>query len=141
LADSTAVSAFLTQAMSVATRGVGTRSLTVGESEVLLVMTETRVELSVVMPYLNERETVSACVRKAIAALRDAGVSAEAIVTDNGSTEGSVEIAQAEGALITAALESVCVEADDHIEVLIVDAEGAHDAWASTVCKFTGGLF
>jgi hypothetical protein len=55
------------------------------------------VELSVVMPCLNERETVAICVRKAMVALTDAGIPGEVIVADNGSTDGSVEIAQAEG--------------------------------------------
>ena len=58
------------------------------------------VELSVVMPCLNERETVAICVRKAIVALKDAGISGEVIVADNGSTDGSVELAQAEGARV-----------------------------------------
>ena len=56
------------------------------------------VELSVVMPCLNERETVGICVRKAIATLRQAGIAGEVIVADNGSTDGSVEIAQSAGA-------------------------------------------
>jgi glycosyltransferase involved in cell wall biosynthesis len=59
-----------------------------------------RIELSVVMPCLNEAETVGVCVRKALAALQQAGVSGEVIVADNGSTDGSVEIAQAEGARV-----------------------------------------
>ena len=59
---------------------------------------ERRVELSVVMPCLNERETVGICVRKAIASLRAAGIFSEVIVADNGSTDGSAEIARAEGA-------------------------------------------
>ena len=58
------------------------------------------IELSVVMPCLNERETVAVCVRKAMVALRDAGISGEVIVADNGSTDGSVELAQAEGARV-----------------------------------------
>ena len=58
------------------------------------------IELSVVMPCLNERETVGVCVRKAMAALQDAGISGEVIVADNGSTDGSVEIARAEGARV-----------------------------------------
>jgi glycosyltransferase involved in cell wall biosynthesis len=59
-----------------------------------------RVELSVVMPCLNERETVGVCVRKAIATLQQAAISGEVIVADNGSSDGSVEIAQAEGARV-----------------------------------------
>jgi glycosyltransferase involved in cell wall biosynthesis len=59
-----------------------------------------RVELSVVMPCLNERETVGVCVRKAVATLREAGIFGEVIVADNGSTDGSVELAQGEGARV-----------------------------------------
>jgi glycosyltransferase involved in cell wall biosynthesis len=58
------------------------------------------VELSVVMPCLNERETVGVCVRKAMAALQEAGIQGEVIVADNGSTDGSVELAMAEGARV-----------------------------------------
>jgi len=60
----------------------------------------TQLELSVVMPCLNEHETVGVCVRKALATLREAGISGEVIVADNGSTDGSIEIAQAEGARV-----------------------------------------
>jgi glycosyltransferase involved in cell wall biosynthesis len=59
-----------------------------------------RVELSIVMPCLNEGETVGVCVRKAVVTLRDAGITGEVIVADNGSTDGSVELAQAEGARV-----------------------------------------
>jgi glycosyltransferase involved in cell wall biosynthesis len=59
-----------------------------------------RVELSVVMPCLNECETVGVCVRKAIKSLRAAGIRGEVIVADNGSIDGSVEIAQSEGAQV-----------------------------------------
>jgi glycosyltransferase involved in cell wall biosynthesis len=59
-----------------------------------------RVELSVVMPCLNERETVGICVSKALATLEQAGISGEVIVADNGSTDGSQAIAQAAGARV-----------------------------------------
>jgi glycosyltransferase involved in cell wall biosynthesis len=65
-----------------------------------LAMAGDRVDLSVVMPCLNERETVGICVSKALATLKQAGISGEVIVADNGSTDGSVEIAQAEGARV-----------------------------------------
>jgi len=58
------------------------------------------VELSVVMPCLNERETVGVCVRKALASLHEAGIHGEVIVGDNGSTDESVEIARSEGARV-----------------------------------------
>jgi glycosyltransferase involved in cell wall biosynthesis len=56
------------------------------------------IELSVVMPCLNERETVGTCVSKAIAALQAAGIAGEVIVADNGSTDGSPEVATSAGA-------------------------------------------
>src|SRR6204780_1498704 len=62
--------------------------------------TERQVEVSVVMPCLNERETVGVGVRKAMTALRETGIAGEVIVADNGSTDGSVEIARAEGARV-----------------------------------------
>jgi glycosyltransferase involved in cell wall biosynthesis len=58
------------------------------------------VELSIVMPCLNERETVGRCVRKALNSLREAGINGEVIVSDNGSTDGSIEIAESEGARV-----------------------------------------
>jgi glycosyltransferase involved in cell wall biosynthesis len=65
-----------------------------------LVASGMQVELSVVMPCLNERETVGICVRKAVATLRLAGIQGEVLVADNGSTDGSVEVALAEGARV-----------------------------------------
>jgi len=50
-------------------------------------------ELSVVMPCLNEAETLRACIMKAKDALKAAAISGEIIVADNGSTDGSQEIA------------------------------------------------
>ena len=57
-------------------------------------------ELSIVMPCLNEVETVGKCVRKAVAGLRAAHIAGEVIVADNGSTDGSQEAAIAEGARV-----------------------------------------
>jgi glycosyltransferase involved in cell wall biosynthesis len=58
------------------------------------------VELSVVMPCLNEAETLAACIRKAQRALREGNISGEIIVADNGSTDGSPEIAKQLGARV-----------------------------------------
>src|SRR5579872_6524676 len=55
-------------------------------------------ELSVVMPCLNEAETLRSCILKAQAALREAGIRGEVIVADNGSTDGSQQIAEECGA-------------------------------------------
>ncbi len=60
------------------------------------------VELTVVMPCLNEAETLATCVDKALAALRENGIRGEVVVADNGSTDGSQEIATAHGARVIA---------------------------------------
>jgi len=52
------------------------------------------------MPCLNEADTLAVCIRKALAAMKEAGITGEVIVADNGSTDGSREIAAAEGAHI-----------------------------------------
>jgi len=59
-----------------------------------LLIQETEIELSVLMPCLNEAETLATCIKKAQKALEDLGVSGEVIVADNGSTDGSPEIAE-----------------------------------------------
>jgi len=61
---------------------------------------EPEVELSIVMPCLNEAETLAVCVKKAKAFLADHGLNGEVIVADNGSTDGSQQIANALGARI-----------------------------------------
>jgi len=55
-------------------------------------------ELSVVMPCLNEAETVAVCVDKAQAFLRRSAIAGEVVVADNGSSDGSQDIAVAHGA-------------------------------------------
>lgn len=52
------------------------------------------IELSIIMPCLNEAETLESCIRKAQDAIRLANIAAEVIVADNGSVDGSVEIAE-----------------------------------------------
>jgi glycosyltransferase involved in cell wall biosynthesis len=61
---------------------------------------EIAIELSVVLPCLNEADTVATCIRKARAAMHDHDIVGEVIVADNGSTDGSREIAAAEGARV-----------------------------------------
>ena len=56
------------------------------------------VEVSVVMPCLNEARTVGRCVEKALQAMHSMGVKGEVVVADNGSDDGSPEIARAHGA-------------------------------------------
>jgi Glycosyl transferase family 2 len=57
-------------------------------------------ELTVLMPCLDEARTVAGCVRKAIEVCRLAGIEAEVLVADNGSSDGSPELARAAGARV-----------------------------------------
>ena len=57
-------------------------------------------ELSVVMPCLNEEQTLPICIQKAIGTMRELGIAGEVVVADNGSTDRSVEIAQQCGARV-----------------------------------------
>jgi len=57
-------------------------------------------ELSIVLPCLNEERTVGTCVTQARAFLEDCNVNGEVIVADNGSTDQSAQIAQLAGAVV-----------------------------------------
>jgi glycosyltransferase involved in cell wall biosynthesis len=57
-------------------------------------------DVSVVIPCLNEAETIEECVRRARAALDGAGLAGEVVVADNNSTDGSGELAEAAGARV-----------------------------------------
>lgn len=57
-------------------------------------------ELSVVMPCLNEEETVETCISKARRAIEDLNLCAEIIIADNGSTDRSGELARKAGAKV-----------------------------------------
>src|SRR5579864_2505144 len=56
--------------------------------------------VSVVMPCLNEERSIGLCVVKALEGIRKAGLPGEVIVSDNGSTDRSVEIASELGARV-----------------------------------------
>ncbi|MCL2584860.1 MAG: glycosyltransferase family 2 protein, partial [Streptosporangiales bacterium] len=58
------------------------------------------VELTVVMPCLNEAETVATCVEKAVRSMADAGIDGEVVIADNGSTDGSQQLATDAGARV-----------------------------------------
>jgi glycosyltransferase involved in cell wall biosynthesis len=62
--------------------------------------TMSELTVTILMPCLNEAETLAFCVRQALAALRDNNVAGEVIVADNGSTDGSQQIATDEGARV-----------------------------------------
>ncbi len=91
-------------------------------------------ELTIVMPCLNEAETLAICVQKAIRALKENGIAGEVIVADNGSKDGSQEIARANGARVVdvpirgygAAL-SAGIHAAKTPYVLMLDADDSYD--------------
>ena len=58
------------------------------------------VELTIVLPCLNEEQTVGICVEKAMNFLHKSGINGSVLVADNGSTDRSVEIACSRGAKI-----------------------------------------
>ena len=102
-------------------------------------------ELSVVMPCLDEADTVGICIAKALQAISDAGVLGEVIVADNGSRDGSQRIAVEAGARLVdvhergygAALMSG-IEASHGKFIIIGDADDSYDF--SDVPKFLEAL-
>jgi glycosyltransferase involved in cell wall biosynthesis len=61
---------------------------------------ESIIEVSIVMPCLNEADTIATCIQKAQRALLDAAIAGEVIVADNGSTDRSRAIAERLGARV-----------------------------------------
>jgi len=62
-------------------------------------------EVSIIMPCLNEAETLATCITKALQALQEHNIAGEVIVADNGSTDGSQQIAKSLGARLVAVAE------------------------------------
>lgn len=58
------------------------------------------IEVTILMPCLNEAETIQCCVRKAMGFLAESGISGEVLVADNGSTDGSQGMAEQLGARV-----------------------------------------
>jgi hypothetical protein len=61
---------------------------------------ESELEVSVVMPCLNEADTIGVCIEKALRALRENNILGEVIIADNGSTDDSRDIANRLGARV-----------------------------------------
>lgn len=91
-------------------------------------------ELSIVMPCLNEAGTVATCIEKAKGYLAERGIIGEVIVADNGSTDGSPEIAAAHGARVAlveqrgygAALQAG-IEASSGRYIIMGDSDASYD--------------
>lgn len=91
-------------------------------------------EITILMPCLNEAETLAACILEAQAAIESAGVSGEVLIADNGSTDGSGELARSLGARVVdvrtpgygSALTGGIAAARGQY-VLMGDADGSYD--------------
>ena len=69
-------------------------------TELVTEVTRNEVDVSVVIPCLNEANSIAICVEKAQKAFAEAGLRGEVVVADNGSTDGSIEIAEKHGARV-----------------------------------------
>jgi glycosyltransferase involved in cell wall biosynthesis len=61
---------------------------------------ENSLELTILMPCLNEAETIATCIKKASNFLKEDNISGEVLIADNGSTDGSQQIAARLGARV-----------------------------------------
>jgi Glycosyl transferase family 2 len=75
------------------------------EGQTRAVVVESDVELTILMPCLNEARTLPSCIGKARSFLARAGIAGEVLVADNGSTDGSQELARRHGARVIAVSE------------------------------------
>lgn len=92
------------------------------------------VEVSIVMPCLNEADTLETCINKAHRALREHGIAGEVIIADNGSTDGSQAIAERCGARVVPVAEKGYgsalmggIEAARSNFVIMGDADDSYD--------------
>lgn len=79
---------------------VETQNPSLGITAAPILIDRSEVELSVVMPCLNEADTLAVCIEKAQRAMREAQIAGEVVIADNGSTDGSPEIARKLGARV-----------------------------------------
>lgn len=99
--------------------------------------TDQSIEVSAIMPCLNEEETIGTCIEKAINCFAALGVRGEVVVGDNGSTDRSAEIARSLGARVVhqpvrgygAALRAA-IEAARGRYCIMADCDDSYD-WSS----------
>ena len=91
-------------------------------------------KISAVMPCLNEEETIGICIEKAFRCFQEIGIDGEVVVSDNGSTDLSVKIAERLGAKVVhqkikgygAALMAGIEAADGNI-IIMADSDDSYD--------------
>ncbi len=103
------------------------------------------IEVSVIIPCLNEEKTLAACIEIAKSAMHKAGISGEVIISDNGSTDQSVAVAMENGARVVHAARKgygnaiICGMGAAQGEFLIMgDADGSYDF--NDIPKFISAL-
>jgi Glycosyl transferase family 2 len=104
-----------------------------------------RLEVTVLLPCLDEAETVGLCVEKALGSLRELGVEGEVLVADNGSTDGSQQIAGRSGARVISVPERgygaallAGIEDARGRYVIMADADDSYDL--ANLGSFVGAL-
>jgi glycosyltransferase involved in cell wall biosynthesis len=100
-------------------------------------------EISVVMPCLNEANSIAVCIDKALAAFAKNGMNGEVVIADNGSTDGSIEIATQHGARVVRVAErgygsalAAGISGSRGRFIIIGDADDSYDF--SAVPEFVG---
>jgi len=95
---------------------------------------ENHPKLSIVMPCLNEAETVAICISKAKQFLKSRNINGEIIIADNGSNDGSLELARKTGAKVVQILEKGYgsaliggIEASKGDFIIMGDADDSYD--------------
>ncbi len=93
-----------------------------------------QLELTILMPCLNEEETIGTCILKAQNAIKERGIMAEVLIADNGSTDASIEIAQNLGAQVIHVKErgygSALIAGINHAKgkyIIMGDADDSYD--------------
>ncbi len=91
-------------------------------------------ELSIVMPCLNEVETIATCIEKAQAFMYNNNIEGEVVIGDNGSTDGSQELAKKLGAIVISVerkgygnASRGAIEASKGKYIITADTDDSHD--------------
>ena len=105
-----------------------------GAIEMLAARPSPDLELTILMPCLNEAETIATCIQKALRFLHHSGIRGEVLIADNGSTDGSREIAAELGARVVRVAErgygaalKAGIQAAHGRYVIMGDADDSYD--------------